>query len=81
MKNYIKSFENFVHENNAPRRAYCVVWTTKKEDLGRTEDIIDHSKFFEIGEEAIAKEFYDSLLLLEDTYCASLCKVIEDTEA
>lgn len=70
-------------ENNSHRK-FCVVWTTveKTEDKNCKveEHFTDHSKFFEEEEEKDANDLYEEILNKENTFCASFCKILRDSE-
>ncbi len=76
-----------------PRRAFCVVYTKRKKVgyevvdthtpyFNETGDPIDTdgSEFFEVNEEQKARDRFKAILEEDDTYCASFCKVLDDSE-
>ncbi len=71
-------------QENTSHRKTCVVWTTKEieneKEVNEKEVFTDHSKFFEEGEDEKADALYTEILNKENTYCASLCLILKDSE-
>jgi hypothetical protein len=65
------------------RRKYCVIWTkeTRVEKPDYNQNLYkDYSVFFEDGELDEATELYEKILNEENTFCASLCQILKDSE-
>lgn len=71
---------------NSSHRKICVVWTTVKtsedENGKELETFTDHYQTFEEGDEEKEKAtaLYEEVLQKDNTFCASLCKILRDSE-
>jgi hypothetical protein len=79
MRLYNIAVDNF-HKQNT-ERAYCVVYTKVNAKDGEITLYKDDSQYFSSDEKEAGEAFYNSIRNEVDTYCASFCQVLIDTES